>query len=99
MDVATLPNFVKEALVSAETARCIQNKLARQFPDQVKTKITRSWKGTHKMCRFLKAQLNQFRVQADAKIRRVKPSFWTKVYRVQAPTLSPTSKSHIAFET
>jgi len=99
MDVATLSNFVKEALASAEAPRRVQNKLARQFPDQVKTKIPRSRRGTHKMRRFLKAQLNQFRAQADAKIRRVKPSFRTKVYRIQAPTLSPTSKSHIAFET
>jgi len=68
MDVATLPNFVKEALASAEAAHRIQNKLARQFPDQVKTKILRSLRGTHKMRRFLKAQLNQFRAQADAKI-------------------------------
>ena len=99
MDVATLPNFVKEALASAKAARRVQNKLARQFPDQVKTKIPRSRRGTHKMRRFLKAQLNQFRAQADAKIRRVKPSFRTKVYRIHATTLSTTSKSHIAFET
>ena len=42
MDVATLPNFVKEALASVKAARRVQNKLARQFPDQVKTKIPRS---------------------------------------------------------
>ena len=95
----SLTNFIKEALASAEAARRVQNKLARQFPDQVKTKIPRSLRGTHKIRRFLKAQLNQFRAQADAKIRRVQPSFRTKVYRIQAPTLSPTSKSHIAFET
>ena len=53
MDVATLPNFVKEALASAEALRRVQNKLARQFPDQVKTKIPRSRRGTHKMRRFL----------------------------------------------
>jgi len=99
MDVVTLPNFVQEALASAEAARRVQNKLARQFSDQVKTKIPRSQRGTHKIRRFLKAQLNQFRAQADAKILRVKPSFWIKVYRIQAPTLLPTSKSHIAFET
>ena len=57
MDVATLPNFVKEALASAKAARRVQNKLARQFPDQVKTKIPRSRRGTHKMRTFLKAQL------------------------------------------
>jgi len=96
--MTTLSNFVKEALASAEAPRCVQNKLARQFPDQVKTKIQRSRRGTHKMRRFLKAQLNQFKAQADAKIRRVKPSFWTKAYRIQASTLSLTSKSHIAFE-
>ena len=39
MDVATLPNFVKEALASAEAPHRVQNKLARQFQDQVKTKI------------------------------------------------------------
>ena len=50
------------------------------------------------MRRFLKAQLNQFRAQADAKIQRVEASFQTKVYRIQARTLSPTSKSHIAFK-
>jgi len=99
MDVATLPNFVQEALASAEAARRVQNKLVRQFSDQVKTKIPKSRRGTHKIRRFFKAQLNQCRAQADTKIRRVKPSFRIKVYRLQAPTLSPTSKSRITFET
>jgi hypothetical protein len=99
MDVTTLPNFVQEALASAEAANRVQNKLARQFSDQVKTRIPRSRRGTHKIRRFLKAQLNQSRAQADAKIRRVKASFRIKVYTIQAPTLSPTSKSHIALET
>jgi len=99
MDVVTLPNFVQEALASAEAARRVQNKLVRQFSDQVKTKIPKSRRGTHNIRRFLKAQLNQSRAQADAKIRRVKPSFQIKVYRLQAPTLSLTPESRITFET
>jgi len=88
MDVATLPNFVKKSLASTEASRRVQNKLARRFPDQVKTKIPRSRRGTHKMRRFLTAQLNQFRAQADAKIRQVKPSFRTHIQNTGTYTLA-----------